>query len=139
MSVTLKVNPEQSIEWAGNFYVPICDFNQARLCLGHLEDAPGFDPERVQQVSVVCIADPAYRFMIQTPNGNCWRWTGRACDEELMERRWRNLRNGNTDNVYISSYQNKGLTLTNYRWADGNRTRRLNYDSGIYYMHFSRV
>ena len=139
MSVTLRVQPRERGQSENGVYTTIYDFSEARQHLGTLEDAPGFDPARVQQVTVECIADPAFRYMITTPNGNSWWWDGRACDEQIFERRWRNLRNGNTDRMYIYSFHDFEIALTNYYWEDGNPQGLHNGDPDIYYIHFRRV
>ena len=140
MSITLRVKPRERGQSENGVYTTIYDFSEARQHLGTLEDVPGFDPARVQQVTVECIADTAFRFMITTPNGNSWACSRRECDEEIVELRWRKLRNGNTDHLYIYSCQDFDIALTNYHWRDGNpEGPAAGEHSGIYYMHFLRV
>jgi len=139
MSVTLRVKPRERSQSVNGVYTRIYDFTEAQQHLGTLEDAPGFNRTRVQQVTVECIADPAFLFMITTPNGNSWRWSGREEDLARVELQWRKLRNGNTDGMYIYSCQDFDIALTNYFWEDGNPTGLHNGNPDIYYIHFRRV
>ena len=129
MSVTLLVHPDHHR-----------GFTYAQRDLGPLNDAPGYNPRSVQQVTVTLIDDPAFTFLIVAPNGSEWRWERQAPGEETVRGLWGWLKNGNPMNFYISTCNDSHIVLSNYRWPEAYPQGPGNGVGGaVYHLQFRRV